>query len=141
MKKDWNEFPTQTEVITAVRTFFQLLKEGNTDKAYELVEHAFNDWEHQLWSLWQDTFLIWAEDQEIPVRDESFEGESWREKGWYSRLDIEPEFLWGTEGLESPFHVVIKYDGLPTDVCGEFQVVKNDVSRKYCVRRNSMRIA
>ena len=62
--KIWTEVVSKAEVEAEISAFFQVLRRGDLKLARSSVAHRWDDWEHQIWSLWQDTWLIALEDRD-----------------------------------------------------------------------------
>ena len=65
--KIWTEGVSKAEVEAEISAFFQALRRGDLKLARSSVTHHSDDWEHQIWSLWQDTWLIVLEDRDEDV--------------------------------------------------------------------------
>lgn len=125
--------PSREAMFREVQRFFELLKQGDTSAAQAIVAHRFDDWPHQLRSLWQDLVIPWLEDrgENADVDDDV----SWRDTDWLKRIAIEPE----PHGDDSSFYVNLLYDGVVTDVSADFDLTKTDAG--YVVTRVTMRRA
>ncbi len=130
--KVWTSPPAKREVEEEVRRFFSLLTRGKLEEARDAVAHAHDDWQSQLWSLWQDTYLISLEDDEdatLPA-DTSLEGEVWLARlDWLADLGIEERFHWrqreATVAAEGEsFFVNVTYRGAVTDASAEFRLAR-----------------
>ena len=130
--KTWFEAPRKAEVEEEVRRFFELLRDGDLDGARDAVGHHSDDWEWQLWSLWQDTFLVFLEEGEREVDDDSFEGGLWRgDLDWLQDLGVAETFHWDHRGERVAaggeyFYVNLIYRGEVVDVSAQFQVVAGE---------------
>ena len=129
--KIWTEGVSKAEVEAEISAFFQVLRRGDLKLARNSVTHHSDDWEHQIWSLWQDTWLIVLEDRDEEVADESFLGGLWRsDRSWLQSIDIEDSFHWDDVGEraqpDASVYVNIICDGVVTDVSAEFSVVRVD---------------
>ncbi len=139
--KKWNQPPIKVDVEAELKKFFALLQEGKLDAAEATVAHHSNDWESQIWSLWQDTYLIYLEELGKDVEDDSFEGKGWlKDLSWLKDLGIEKTFHWDTEGEcvnaeGDHLFINLTYRGEILDVSGVFQVVKED-SVYHLMREN-----
>ncbi|RLB46977.1 MAG: hypothetical protein DRJ42_26475, partial [Deltaproteobacteria bacterium] len=84
------------------------------------------------WSLWQDTYLIYLEELDQEVEDDSSEGKGWlNDLSWLSALGLEETFHWDDGGdLVNPagehLFVNLTYEGEVLDVSGDFRVVRDD---------------
>jgi len=120
--KTWKSKPTNTEIKALIQEFTNLLKLGNLESAKNLVQHKFNDWESSIWSLWQDTYLIYLEDLDKKVSDESFEAKLWKsDLTWLKALEIEDKFNWDGNYVS----VNIIYEDEFTDTSMSFVLEKN----------------
>ncbi|XDD44747.1 hypothetical protein AB3N58_17565 (plasmid) [Leptospira sp. WS60.C2] len=142
--KIWNEKPLKSEVKKVVKEFFKLLKAGELERAKHIIAHQYEDWDSQLYSLWQDTYLIYLEYRDREVEDDSFEGQLWRKDlRWLKKLQLVDVFKWGNEEGEYVeendwFNVPINYAGETTDVTAEFRVDKKD--GHYFIVRETMNV-
>lgn len=127
--KIWAEPPRKEEVEDEVRRFFDLLRDGEIDAAREAVVHHSDDWEPQLWSLWQDTYLVYLEEVDREVDDDSLEGGLWRgDLDWLQDLGVAETFHWDEPGQRvaprgEHFSVNLIYRGEVVDVSADFRVV------------------
>ena len=128
----WDQPPAKAEVEASLKSFFDLLRSGQLDQAEAAVAHAEDDWESQLWSLWQDTYLVDLEDYDEEVADDSFEGRLWRsDLKWLRDLGIDETFHWDEEGEHvdpegEHLFVNLTYKGEILDVSGDFRVAQVD---------------
>ena len=53
--KIWTEGVSKAEIETEISAFFKVLRRGDLKLARSSVAHRWDDWEHQIWSLWQET--------------------------------------------------------------------------------------
>lgn len=141
--KTWASAPDKGEVEAELRGFFDALQSRAVGEARDRVAHRFDDWEAQLHSLWQDTYLILLEDEGREVEDESFEGRAWAEDTtWLADLACGP-ISWDGAAPQAAdrewLYAVVIYDGVETDVTAEFQVVVRDGA--WVLERNALRIA
>ena len=134
--KKWKEKPSNEEVEETIKDFFDLLKNEKLDKAKNLINHKFSDWERQIWSLWQDTYLIDLEEIGEEVEDESFEGNLWeKDLKWLNQLTIENVFHWDEDSVL----VNVKYNNMLTDVSADFSIEKID--SEYVLTRKIIHVA
>ncbi|MBW2735248.1 MAG: hypothetical protein JRH20_22930 [Deltaproteobacteria bacterium] len=142
--KTWDQPPTKAEVEAELKSFFALLQEGKLEAAGAAVAHHSDDWESQVWSLWQDTYLIYLEELDEEVPDDSFEGKGWlKDLRWLRDLRIDETFRWDEEGdcvdpegEHVAFNLVYRREVL--DLSGTFEVIKKDDG--YHLTRESIRI-
>ncbi len=143
--KKWDQPPTKAEVESEVKAFFSLLQSGKLDEAKAAVAHQFDDWESQVWSIWQDTYLIYLEELDQEVDDDTLEGKVWcNDLSWLNDLEIENTFHWDDEGDRvdaegEHLFVNLIYKGEVVDVSGDFRVVKEDDG--YRLMRESIHAA
>ncbi len=110
--------PDTSEVERVIRTFFFSLTERNLDEARRTVAHAYADWDHQIWSLWQDLEAI-DMDPDDPAY--GFEAGTWsRDLSWLRRIGLDDAFHW-SERRDRVF-VNVTFDGEVTDVSADFRV-------------------
>lgn len=132
----WKEKPEKKEVEKIIKDFFILLKNGKLNEAKELVNHKHDDWESQIWSIWQDTYLIDLEEIGEEVEDDTFEGNLWKnDLNWLEQLSIEDKFHW----TEDEVFVNIIYNNIVTDVSAEFSIDKKEDN--YIVTKEIIHIA
>jgi hypothetical protein len=130
--KKWKQAPKKSEVETELKSFFALLQAGKLDAAKAALAHHSDDWESQIWSIWQDTYLIYLEELDQEVEDDSFEGKGWlNDLSWLADLAIEDSFHWDDDGDQvnpegENLFVNLIYKGELLDVSGDFRVVKDD---------------
>lgn len=127
------------EVEQELVYFFDLVRHGKLQAANFALKHKFDDWESQIWSLWQDTYLIYSEEIDQEVEDDTFEGKAWLgDLSWLQDLAIEENFHWDADGQvvaaegESVF-VNVSYKGVVTDVSAIFLVEQRE-GKYYLVR-------
>lgn len=115
----WATEPSQAQVHAAIARFVELLHQTDLAGAHALVDHAHTDWDRQIWSLWQTTYVATLTDREPD--DERFgAGRWWTERGWLARLtggNLHP-------GTDARCRVELLYDGVLTDLSAEFSVVR-----------------
>ncbi len=130
--KKWNEPPAKVEIETELKGFFSLLQGGKLDEAKAAVAHHSDDWDSQIWSIWQDTYLIYLEELDQEVDDDSFEGKGWlSDLSWLSDLGIDGTFHWDDDGDHvnpegEHLFVNLTFKGEVLDVSGDFRVVRDD---------------
>ena len=142
--KVWKSPVPKAAVEEAIRSFFARLCGGDLEGARGAVEHRWDDWDHQVWSLWQDTWLIVLEERDEEVEDESFEGGLWRsDLHWLSQLGLEGRFHWSVSGESATegdsVWVNLTVEGEVTDVSAEFTVVQS--AGGLVLRRDALRMA
>ena len=71
--KAWSAKPSDDEVRAHVDAFFQALAAGKLEDAEAMVGHAYEDWNENVYGLFQDHYLV----HETPP-DSSFEGMWWK---------------------------------------------------------------
>ena len=139
MIKKWTEVPTKNSVKDELTIFFELLRCGQLDQAKDSIAHHSNDWDYQLWVLWQSTYLLMLEEMGQEIDDESFEGQGWLiDLDWLSDLGVEETVHWEfPEAFVHPdgehFFVNLMYQGEILDVSGDFRVIK-DGNEYYLMR-------
>lgn len=143
--KTWQEPPTKIEVRREIEHFLALLREGKLELAQASVGHTFQDWDTQIWSLWQDTYLIYLEELDEEVEDDSFEGKLWlQDLAWLQDIGIEESLHWDTatdrvSAQGEHFFVNLNYKGVALDVSANFSVTQQAGS--FCVMRESIQAA
>jgi hypothetical protein len=128
--------PSQTEVLSELSVFFDLLKNGKVKTAGSKIAHKHDDWfPHQIQSLWQDLVGPWLEenDREFDLDDDS----SWRNYTWCAKLDADLDLDW--DGKSDGFTVNLQYDGEDTDVSADFSIVKR--KEGWMVQRDIIHVA
>ena len=127
--KNWKQPPAKQAVEKEILHFFRLLSSGKLEEAKARVLHHSDDWDHQIWSLWTETYLIVLEELDQEVDDESFEGRGWQtDLRWLKALGIDQSFHWDEMGSHvSPegehLFVHVTYEGELTDVTADFRVI------------------
>lgn len=134
--KKWKQKPANKEVEKLIKEFFRLLQQGNLDQAKNLINHRYDDWDSQIWSIWQDTYLIYLEDLNQEAEDDTFEGNLWKnDLNWLKKIEIEDKFHW--DGDNSLF-VNIIYENVVTDVSADFSLEQNEAG--YILTREIIHI-
>jgi hypothetical protein len=128
--KRWRNPPAKSEVEDELRAFFALLRHGKLEDARAAIGHKYDDWDSQLWSIWQDTYLIYLEELDQGVEDDSFEGRAWLgDLSWLAELGVDDRFQWDKPGDRvidgEHLFVNLTYKGKVLDVSGDFSVVKD----------------
>jgi hypothetical protein len=130
--KIWKEEPGKQEVETLITEYFQLLQNGELDKAVDLIGSEYDDWLDTLYMVWQDHYLI----HEIP-KDSSFEGEEWlKDLAWLKDLTIKPEMEWINPKFVWADFI---YKGEPSGYIGEFSIQPTEGG--YIVKRMIFKMA
>jgi hypothetical protein len=143
--KTWEQPPSKAEVEAELKRFFELLRNGDLEAAGAAVAHHSDDWDSQIWSLWQDTYLIYLEELDQEVEDDSFEGKAWlNDLSWIKDLGIDETFRWDEEeDVVNPegehLFVNLTYKGEVLDVSGDFRVTKDQGS--YRLMRQIIHVA
>lgn len=131
--KVWPTQPSHDEAAAHVATFMSTLTAGKLDEAYALVAHAWDDWNENVYNLFQDHYLI----HETPP-DSSFEGNWWKtNRAWLADLTAQ-----GAEWMGAKKNVLwidIVYRGEPSGYVGEFQLVEKDGG--WVVQHNAFKMA
>lgn len=134
--KNWKEKPRIEEVEETIKEFFDLLSNGKLNEAKDLINHRHDDWESQIWSLWQDTHLIFLEELDQEVEDESFAGNLWKtDTSWLQKISVDEEMSWDEDSV----FVNVMYENELTDVSADFTLEKE--GEGYCLTREIIRIA
>lgn len=55
--KIWNTPPAKKDVELEVKRFFSTLQQALISDAEAMIAHSYDDWESQIWFLWQDTYV------------------------------------------------------------------------------------
>jgi len=130
--KLWKDRPSNEEVEDLLKTYFKHLQNGELDQALALITNAYDDWEHTLYTVWQDHYLI----HEIP-EDSTFEGREWIDNlNWLKDLTIQPTIEWMNDNIA---WVDFIYRGEPSGYIGEFHVKSN--SKGHFIERTVFRMA
>lgn len=129
--KKWSEKPSRDDVAAVVQSFLATLVAGKMDEAEAMVAHAYEDWNENVYNLFQDFYLL----HEIPP-DSSFEGNWWKKnRAWLADLSTT-----GSEWVgEDVLWIDLAYRGKANGYIGEFQVVDEDGG--FVVQHNAFRMA
>lgn len=137
----WEQKPTRKEVETCIKDFFKLLNAGKLDEARDSIALKFNDWNSQIWSLWQDTYLVHLsieKPKECP-KSTSFKSNGWKNNlDWLQELSID-KFHWQRWALKNTFFVSLCYANKKRDVTADFSV--QETPRGLVVMREIFRVS
>src|SRR5690349_9253359 len=118
--KTWPTKPSNEDVLAHVQAFFAALTAGKVEEAEAMVSHAWEDWNENVYNLFQDHYLI----HETPP-DSSFEGNWWKQnRAWLADLSHQGGEWMGKH--ENVLWVDVVYRGAPSGYVGEFQVEEAD---------------
>lgn len=131
--KTWSEKPSNDEVLALVKSFIETLAAGKIEEAEAMVGHAYEDWNENVYNLFQDHYLIHA-----TPPDSSFEGNWWKtNRAWLADVAMQGGEWMGKN--KNVLWVDIVYRGEPSGYIGEFQVV--DEEGGFAVQHNAFRMA
>ena len=134
MAKVWPTKPSNDDVVAHIRAFFDTLRAGKLDEAEVMIAHAYDDWNENVYSLFQDHYLI----HDTPP-DSSFEGNWWKSnRAWLADFSLPDSPQWVGKAKNVAWFD-IAYRGERSGYIGEFQVV--DTGGGFTVQHNAFRMA
>jgi hypothetical protein len=130
--KVWSSPPSYEDVRAYLQTFFDALSGGKLEEAEGMVAHAYQDWNENVYNLFQDHYLI----HESPP-DSTFVGNWWKtNRAWLADISAQPGGEWMGEKV---LWVDIAFRGEASGYIGEFQIVDKDGG--FAIQHNSFRMA
>lgn len=130
----WQARPSEAEVVRHAREFFATLVAGKLEDAEGMVAHAFEDWNENVYNLFQDHYLI----HETPP-DSTFEGNWWKtNRAWLADFSIAGDGQWMGK-QRNVLWLDLAYRGEPSGYIAELQLEERD--GKFVLQHNAFRMA
>jgi len=132
--RTWPTKPSQEEAVEHALAFFEALRSGELERAEAMVPHAYEDWNENVFNLFQDHYLI-----HTTPPDSSFEGGWWRSnRGWLADFSVDGPGEWmGKAG--NVLWLSLAYRGEPSGYVAEFQIVPE--GEHFVLQHNAFRMA
>jgi hypothetical protein len=130
----WTTKPANEAVLEHARAFFAALVSGEIEKADGMVAHAYEDWNENVYNLFQDHVLV-----HTTPPDSSFEGEWWKKnRGWLADFSLEGEGQWMGK-QKNVLWLDVAYRGEPSGYIAEFEVVETNGA--FALQHTAFRMA
>ena len=117
----WPTRPSNDQVLVVFRQFFDAVCAGKLEEAEAMVAHAYEDWNENVYNLFQDHYLIHS-----TPPDSTFDGKWWNaNRGWLADFTIAGDPQWMGK-LNNVVWIDLAYRGKPSGYIAELQVVEQE---------------